>query len=65
MKIENNYNDVERIRILMRQCFRKNRETSIEDWESVKCRKEFSDEKSMERLRFTKKGGDRAALAKL
>lgn len=41
------------------------REISVEDWEAVKARTEYSDERAVNNVKFRKKGGDRAALAKL
>jgi len=41
------------------------KEISVEDWEAVKSREEYSDDRAVENVKFRKKGGDRAALAKL
>ena len=41
------------------------KEITVEDWESVKAREEFSDERAVDKVRFRRKGGDRAALAKI
>ena len=41
------------------------KDIAMEDWESVKSRDEFSDERAAQNVRFRRKGGDRAALAKI
>ena len=41
------------------------KEISMEDFEAVRARKELRDERLAEKLPFKRKGGDRAALARL
>ena len=42
-----------------------NKDITLEDWQAVKARDEFVLDQTGERLRLSKKGGDRAALARL
>lgn len=41
------------------------KDITMEDWEAVKSRDEFTHKLAAEELHFRRKGGDRAALAKL